>query len=137
MKQLIAGGLLLLLAAIGIFLWRQNRNSLSASQVAPVDCLVYVELPNIVQTAKRWPGAALCRILAEPSVRHFLRQPISETPANYQNAWGSFAALRCSALFFGMTEPDRDRWICGLRTSVDQSTWRREITNTSKALFGQ
>ena len=137
MKQLIAGGLLLLIAAIGIFLWRQNRNSLSASQVAPVDCLVYVELPNIVQTAKRWPDAAVCRILSEPSVQHFLRQPISNAPANYQKAWGSFTDLRCSALFFGMTEPDRDGWICGLQTSVDESTWRREISNVSQALFGQ
>jgi hypothetical protein len=137
MKRLIAGGLLLLLVAIGIFFWRQNGNSLSASQLAPADCLVYFELPNLVQTAKRWPDAALCRILSEPSVQHFLRQPISKTPATYQSAWGSFAALRCSALFLGMTAPDRDRWICGLQTAVDQSTWRRETGNFSKALFGQ
>ena len=137
MKRLIAGGLLLLLVAIAIFLWRQNGDSLSGGQIAPVECVVYVELPNIVQTAKRWPEAALCRILGEPSVQRFLRQPISKTPANYQNAWGSFAALRCSALFFGMTEPDRDRWICGLRTSVDKSIWKREITNVSKTLFGR
>jgi hypothetical protein len=137
MKRFIAGGLLSLLVAIGIFLWRQTQGSLSASQIAPVDCLVYIELPNITQTAKRWPDADLCRILSEPSVQHFLRQPISRTPPNYQNAWSSFAALRCNALFFGMTEPDRDRWICGLQTSVDQSTWRREIPNVSKALFGQ
>lgn len=137
MKRLIAGGLLLLLVAIAILLWRQNGDSLSGGQIAPVECVVYVELPNIVQTAKRWPEAALCRILGEPSVQRFLRQPISKTPANYQNAWGSFAALRCSALFFGMTEPDRDRWICGLRTSVDKSIWKREITNVSKTLFGR
>jgi len=136
MKRLIAGGLLLLLVAIAIFLWRQKGDSLSGGQIAPVECVVYVELPNIVQTAKRWPDAALCRILGEPSVQRFLRQPISKTPANYQNAWGSFAALRCSALFFGMTGPDRDRWICGLRTSVDESIWSREITNVSKTLFG-
>jgi len=137
MKRLIAGGLFLLFVAISIFLWRLNWDSLSASQIAPVECVVYVEIPNIVQTAKRWPDAALCRILSEPSVQRFLRQPISKTPANYQNAWGSFAALRCSALFFGMTAPDRDRWICGLQTSVDESTWRREINKVSKALFGQ
>jgi hypothetical protein len=137
MKRLIAGGVLLVLVAIGIFLWRQNENSLSASQIAPAGCLAYFELPNLVQTAKRWPDAALCRILSEPSVQHFLRQPISKTPATYQSAWGSFAALRCSALFLGMTAPDRDRWICGLQTAVDQSTWRREIANFSKALFGQ
>jgi hypothetical protein len=137
MKRLIAGGLLLLLVAIGILLWRQNRNSLAASQIAPAHCLVYVELPDLVQTAKRWPDTALCHILGEPSVQHFLRQPISKTPANYQNAWDSFAALGCSAIFFGMTTPDPDGWICGLQTSVDQSTWRREITNVSAALFGQ
>jgi hypothetical protein len=137
MKRLIAGGLLVLLAAIAIILWQQNRDSLAGSQIAPGECVLYVELPNLVQTAKRWPDAALCKILGEPSVQRFLRQPISKTPANYQNAWGSLAALRCSALFFGMTEPDRDQWVCGLRTSVDESTWRREITNVSKALFGR
>jgi hypothetical protein len=137
MKRLIAGGLLLLLVAVGILLWQQNRKSIPAGQIAPADCLVYFELPNIVQTAKRWPDTAVCGILSEPSVRHFLRQPLSQNLANYQTAWGSFAALRCRALFFGMTEPNSDRWICGFQTSVDQSIWRREIAAVSKALFGQ
>jgi hypothetical protein len=137
MKRLIVGGLVLLLVAIAIVLWRQTRDSLSASQIAPVACVAYIELPNIAQTAKRWPDAALCRILSEPSVQRFLRQPISKTPANYQSAWASFATLQCSALFFGMTAPDRDQWICGLQTSVDDSTWRRGIAEVSRALFGQ
>ena len=84
----------------------ENRDSLSASQIAPVECLAYVELPNIIQTAKRWPDSDLCQILGEPSVQRFLRQPISKAPANYRSAWSSFAALRCSALFVGMTDPD-------------------------------
>ena len=137
MKRLIAGGLVLLLVAIGIFLWRQHRQSLPASQLAPADCLLYVEMPDLLQSARRWPDTALSRILGEPSVQHFLRQPISNAPANYQNAWGSFAALQCSALFFGVTDPDRACWICGLQTAVEQSRWRREIANISKALFGQ
>jgi hypothetical protein len=137
MKRLIVGGLLVPLVAIAVFFWQQSRgDSVSATQIAPGECLVYVELPNLIQTGKRWPDAALCRILSEPSVQRFLRQPISKTPASYQNAWGSFATLRCSGLFFGMAAPDRDQWICGLRTSVDESTSRREITKVSKALFG-
>jgi hypothetical protein len=137
MKRLIAGGLLLPLVAVGVFLWRQNGNDLPPSRIAPVESVVYIELPNLVQTAKRWPDTDLCRIFGEPSVQRFLRQPISKAPASYQNAWGSFAALQCKALFFGSTEPDRDRWICGLQSPVNQSTWRREITNISKALFGE
>jgi hypothetical protein len=137
MKRVIAGGLLLLLVSVGIFLWRQNQKSLLASQLAPADCLLYVELPDLLQTEKRWSDTALSRILSEPSVQHFLRQPVSKVPSNYQNAWSSFAALQCSAIFFGVTDLDRDRWICGLQTSVDQSTWRREITNISELLFGQ
>ena len=137
MKRLIVGGLVLLLLAIAAFLWRQTRDSLSASQIAPVACVAYIELPNIAETAKRWPDAALCRILSEPSVQRFLRQPISKAPANYQNAWTSFVALQCSSLFFGMTAPDHDQWICGLRTSVDESTWRQKIAEISKALFGK
>jgi hypothetical protein len=137
MKRLLAGGLLLLLVAVGILLWNQNRRSLTASQIAPADCLVYFELPNIAQTAKRWPDTALSGILSEPSVERFLRQPLSKNLGNYQTVWRSFTALQCSSLFFGMTEPDGDRWICGLQTSVDESTWRREIAAVSKALFGQ
>ena len=62
MKRLIAGGLLLLLVAIAIFLWLQNRDSLSASQIAPVECLAYVELPNIIQTSE-----ALARLRSLPN----------------------------------------------------------------------
>jgi hypothetical protein len=137
MKRLIGGGLVLLLVAIGIFLWQQSRFSLLAGQIAPAGCLVYVELPNLDQTAKRWPDAALCRILNERSVQHFLKQPLAKGSPNYQNAWESLATLRCRSLFFGMTEPARGRWICGLQTSADQTTSRREIANLSKALFGQ
>lgn len=137
MKRLIGAGLILLLVAIGFFLWRQNGVTFSASQLAPGECLVYVEVPNLVQTAKRWPDTALYQILSEPAVQRFLRQPVSKSGTTYQKASNSFAALRCSALFFGVTEPDRDRWVCGLQTSVDQSTSRREITDVTKALFGQ
>ncbi len=138
MKRFVPGGLLLLLVAVGTFLWWGNtRSSVPASQVAPVDCLVYVELPNLVQTSKRWPDTALSRILDEPSVQRFLRQPISKAPASYHHAWDSFAALRCSALFFGITDPEKDQWICGLQSNVNQSTWRRQLNNFSKAVFGQ
>ena len=137
MKRLIAGGLLLLVVAIGIVVvWRQTHGFPSASQIAPVNCLAYVELPDLAQTAKHWPDTSLCRILSESSVQHFIRQPISNGPVNYRNAWASFAALRCSALFLGVTEPDPERWICGLQTSANDSTWH-EINNLTKSLFGQ
>jgi len=137
MKRLVAGGLLLLIVAIGVFLWRQSQNSISSSQIAPADCLVYIELPNLIQTAKRWPETALCQILAEPSVQGFLRKPVSKIPKSYQSAWASIRTLRCSALFFGMTDPNRESWVCGFQTSADQKVWRREISNISSSLFGQ
>jgi hypothetical protein len=137
MKRLIAGGLLLLIVAIGVLLWRQNQNSVSSSQIAPADCLVYFELPNLIETAKRWPDTALCQILAEPSVQRFLRQPVSKIPKSYQNAWASIWTLRCSALFFGTTDPNRESWVCGFQTSAEQEVWRREISNISTSLFGQ
>jgi len=137
MKRLIAGGLLLLIVVIGVFLWWQNQNSVSSSQIAPADCLVYFELPNLIQTAKRWPDTALCQILAEPSVQHFLRQPVSKIPKSYQSAWASIWTLRCSAFFFGITDPNRESWVCGFQTSADQNVWRREISNISSSLFGQ
>jgi hypothetical protein len=137
MKRLIAGGLLLLIAAIGVFLWRQNQIPVSSSQLAPADCLVYIELPNLIQTANRWPETALCQILGEPSVQRFLRQPVSKIPKSYQSVFASVQTLRCSALFFGITDPNGQSWICGFQTSADQRVWRREISNISGALFGQ
>ncbi|HEY1476193.1 MAG TPA: hypothetical protein VGF37_00790 [Chthoniobacterales bacterium] len=137
MKRLIAGGLLLLIAAIAVFLWRQNQMPVSSSQLAPADCLVYIELPNLIQTAKRWPETALCQILGEPSVQRFLRQPVSKIPKSYQSVCASVQTLRCSALFFGITDPNGQSWICGFQTSADQRVWRREISNISAVLFGQ
>src|SRR5260370_16322201 len=110
MKRLIAGGLLLLIVAIGVFLWRQNQDSVSPNQIAPADCLVYFELPNLIQTAKRWPDTDLSQILAEPSVQRFLRQPVSKIPKGYRSAWASIWTLRCSPLSFGMTHPNPDSW---------------------------
>ena len=136
MKRLIAGGLLLLIVAIGVFLWRQNQNAVSPSQIAPADCLVYFELPNLIQTAKRWPDTALCQIFAEPTVQRFLRQPVSKIPKGYQSAWASIWTLRCSALFFGITDPNRESWVCGFQTSADQEVWRKEISNISSGFFG-
>jgi hypothetical protein len=137
MKRLIVGGLLLLIAAISVFLWRQNQIPVSSSQLAPADCLVYIELPKLIQTAKRWPETALCQILGEPSVQRFLRQPVSKIPKSYQSVCASVQTLRCSALFFGITDPNSQSWICGFQTSADQRVWRREIGNISGALFGQ
>jgi hypothetical protein len=135
MKRLVAGGLLLLFVASGFFLWRQNQNSVSASQIAPADCLVYIELPDLLQTAKRWPDTALSQILTEPSVQRFLIRPVSKIPKSYQNAWASIQTLRCSAIFFGLTDAGRENWICGFQTSVDKKVWRREIDNISINLF--
>ncbi|MBV8350978.1 MAG: hypothetical protein JOZ21_01725 [Verrucomicrobia bacterium] len=136
MKRLIAGGgLLLLLVAGGVFLWQQKQYSLSSTQIAPADCLVFIEVPNLIQTVTRWPDTALNQILAEPSVQRFLRQPVSRIPKNFQSAWRSLGELRCSALFFGMTDPNGKTWVCGFQT--DQKVWRREISNISSSLFGQ
>jgi hypothetical protein len=99
--------------------------------------LVYLELPDLVETAKRWPDTALCHILGEPSVRRFLRQPISTAPVSYRGAWDAFKVLRCSAIFCGITDLGYSRWICGLRTPVDRSAWGPEISNIIKALFGK
>lgn len=137
MKRLIAGGLLLLLVASGLFLWQQKQNSLSSTQIAPADCLVYIEVPNLIQTVTRWPDTALSQILAEPSVQRFLRQPVSKIPKNFQSAWRSVGELRCSALFFGMTDPNGKSWVCGFQTSADKKVWQREISNISGSLFGQ
>ncbi|HEY2122872.1 MAG TPA: hypothetical protein VGH07_04700 [Chthoniobacterales bacterium] len=137
MKRLVAGGLLFLFVAIGLFiLWERGAESLLPSQIAPAECLVYVELPKIDRMSKRWPDTALSQMLEEPSVQQFLKKPVSKIPANWQEAGRAFARLRCGALFFGMTEPGLNSWICGFQANTDASTAQREIGDISKALFG-
>ncbi len=137
MKRLIAGGVLFLLVATGVFiLWQREAESLLPAQIAPAECLFYLELPKVDRAAKRWPDTAIAQMLEEPSVQRFLKKPISKIPANWEVAGRAFADLRCSALFFGMTEPKIDRWIFGLQTAGDASTAQRQIANLSKALFG-
>jgi hypothetical protein len=137
MKRLVAGGLLFLLVAIGVFvLWKRDAESLLPGQIAPAECLLYIELPKFDRMSKRWPDTALSQILEEPSVQHFVKKPISKIPANWQAAGRAFAELRCGALFFAMTEPGMNCWICGFQATTDASTAQREIGDLSKALFG-
>ena len=137
MKRLIAGGAILLLVSIGLFLWRQNQNPVSSSRIAPADCLVYIEMPDLIRTAKRWPDTALSQILAETSVQRFLARPLSKAPKSYQSAWASIRMLRCSALFLSVTDANCESWICGFQTSVDPKIWRKEMSNIGGSLFGQ
>ena len=37
------------------------------------------------------------------------------------------------ALFLGVTDTNRESWICGFQTSVDPKTWRKEISNIAAA----
>jgi hypothetical protein len=135
MKQLIAGGLVLVLIGIGLLLWRRAENSVPAAKIVPSECLLYIEVPNVAATAKRWGDTAISQILEEPSVQHFLEKPISTTPTSWAEAWRAFTELKCNALFFGLTEPKGDRWICGLQTSAVGATSDRAIESLSKALF--
>ncbi|MBV8330033.1 MAG: hypothetical protein JOZ61_06160 [Verrucomicrobia bacterium] len=136
MKQLIAGGLVLVLIGIGLLLWRRAENSVPPAQIVPAECLLYIEVPNVAATAKRWGDTALSQILEEPSVQHFFEKPISTAPGSWVEAWRAFTDLKCNTLFFGMTAPEADRWICGLQTSAVGATSDRAIENLSRALFG-
>ncbi|HYY31470.1 MAG TPA: hypothetical protein VE860_26245 [Chthoniobacterales bacterium] len=135
MKQLIAGGLVLVLIAIGLLLWRRAENSVPSAQIVPAECLLYIEVPNVAATVKRWGDTAISQILEEPSVQHFFEKPISTTPASWAEAWHAFTQLKCKAFFLGVTEPEGNRWICGLQTSAAGATSDRAIENLSKALF--
>ncbi len=68
--------LLVLGAAAFVFLQRQQNNSrVRAVALAPEDTLVFVHLPDIRQTAIRWPRTALAQIGKEPEVQAFLERP--------------------------------------------------------------
>jgi hypothetical protein len=127
---------LIVLFGLGIFVWLGTEKKIAASQIAPAHSLFYAELPDVQETVKRWPQTALSQILNEPSMRRFVKQPLSKIPSNSLAAWDSFVRLRCSGLFVCIADSYRDNWIVGIRTPVDRSVSRIEIGLIARNLFG-
>ena len=127
---------LIIFFGLGIFFWLGTEKRIAASQIAPAHSLFYAELPDIQETIKRWPQTALSQILNEPSMRRFVKQPLSKIPSDSLAAWDSFVRLRCSGLFVCVADSYRDNWIVGIRTPVDRSVSRIEIGLIARNLFG-
>src|SRR6516225_2219807 len=136
MRRIIGVGVTLLFAVLAVFLWKQSQVSMASNQIAPDNTVLYVEIPHLVQTQRNLLDTALYQIFREPSVRRFLKQPVSNLWKEYQSSWDSFLNLGCTALFFCATDPSRQRWMAGFQSSANASVRTREIENISRRLFG-
>ena len=70
----------MLLLAVGaaafIYLQRQQAASrVRATALAPEETILFVHLPDVRQTAIRWPRTALAQIGKEPEIQAFLERP--------------------------------------------------------------
>src|ERR1700730_10298080 len=138
MKRAIIGGVVATVAiALVYFLWQRNQKPIPAGQVAPSNSVFYAEIPRLEGTAKRWPKAALCQILAEPSIQRFLKRPLAKVPAKFQNAWAAVGRMHPGALFFSTIDPDREDWILGIQSSAGQSVWLKEVGTIGASIFGR
>ena len=90
MRRIIGVGVTLLFAVLAVFLWRQSQVSMASNQIAPDNTLLYVEIPHLVQTQRNLLDTALYQIFREPSVRRFLKQPVSNLWKEYQSSWVRF-----------------------------------------------
>jgi hypothetical protein len=135
MRRIFGASIALLVVALVVALWRQRQISATASQIAPVNTIFFIEVPHLVQTAKNFPNTAICQIFQEPSVRRFFRQSASAVSKEYQSSWKSFLNLGCTSLFLCSTDAKHERWIVGFQSSANSMVRIKEIQNISKRLF--
>ena len=96
----------------------------TADQLAPQDATVFIELPDLAESARRWPLTALYQIGEEPSVRRFLARPLSQIPAEWTAILGSCLNLQPGSAFWAATRPDSNHWVGGIRFQGDLRQWR-------------
>jgi hypothetical protein len=64
-----------------VHLWREAPYRVRGEEIAPPDALVFVQLPDLQRTARRWPETALAQLWAEPEVQALLKAPLEQMPA--------------------------------------------------------
>jgi hypothetical protein len=128
MRRAISGTVIaaITLCGFGFFIWRLAQKRIVASQIAPLNSLFFAEAPHLQQTIKRLPDTAICKILNEPTVQRFIKQPLSRVPARLRTAFDSFERLRCEGIFLCVAGAEWKDWLVGIRTSLDKPTARKE-----------
>lgn len=93
MKKVLPIVVLLLAAASAAFIVLQRKQATSrirATALAPADTLLLVHLPDVRQSAIRWPRTSLAQIVREPEMQSFLEKPraklswLSEMEARFE-----------------------------------------------------
>ena len=103
---------------------RPAQPAKTADQLAPQDTAVFIELPDLAESARRWQLTALCRIGDEPSVRRFLARPLSQIPAEWTAILRSCLDLQPGSAFWAATRSDANHWVGGIRFQGDLGQWR-------------
>lgn len=83
MKKVLPIVVLLLAVGAAAFIHLQRQQAASrirATALAPADTLLFVHLPDVRQTAIRWPRTALAQIGKEPEIQAFLERPRAKLP---------------------------------------------------------
>ncbi|HYR59697.1 MAG TPA: DUF3352 domain-containing protein [Chthoniobacteraceae bacterium] len=84
MKRLVAAALVFaVLGASAFFFFKMRRflpERARAAELAPAETIVFVQVPNLRQTALRFPQTDLCQIWREPDVQAFLEKPRRKAP---------------------------------------------------------
>ncbi len=126
MKRYFVAGTLVILMGFAVYLSVFLRGaSFEGLQIAPADTSVYFEISDVAQTIQRWRQTAIFDILNEPSVKNFLRDPISRVPKRWFGVVQTLTDLRCEKVFFCAPEDPGHGWIIGIRTQDDN--WREKV----------
>jgi len=84
---------LLLVAAGLLLLVDKAAHAEDPAKWLPQETILYGQMPDLLRTARRWPGSDLGQIIAEPEVQAFLQKPLASL-AQHTDADGWEDAVR-------------------------------------------
>ncbi len=99
--------ILAIFAATSVVLLFRFIRSLGISDPAklvPAETIAFARVPNLIQTALRWPKSSLANIAREPDVKDFLKNPILHSFQGGQNMGTQVLAVKPRTIFLTATE---------------------------------
>lgn len=96
-------------AAAGfLVLQRHSATRASSAELVPAGTIIFAELPDIRESAKRWQGTALNELLQNPQMKAFLQKPLSSPsiPPEMSAAFDQVARISPERGFVAITSLD-------------------------------
>lgn len=110
MKKIIPS--LIVLGAIGlgavVLTQRSEKSKLGATEIAPLETLAFLHLPDLRRSSERWQETALARIGREPEVQAFLERPRTKAAeiATLERVLAQLGRVRPGEAFLATTSLD-------------------------------